>query len=223
MIAATPTVVQDIVPKNAPLPADVLLTCLTPKMIERFWKKVQRCDHGYPCATCCWLWKAVTSRGYGALMCRYEGKPQTFRAHRISWTLRYGAIPNGLHVLHNCPTGDNPLCVNPEHLWLGGNKANQEDAKRKGRTATGDRNGHRVHPGSAAHGDRHSSRTRPDVPSNAAALVLSQVQDILYLVSQGMPDTLLGHIYNVDRSTIGLIRRGKTWQRVLANVEGARA
>jgi hypothetical protein len=38
-----------------------------------------------------------------------------------------------------------------------------------------------------------------------------------------MPDTLLGHIYNVNRTTIGNIRRGKTWQRVLANVEGERA
>ena len=84
MIAVTSTAMQDIVPSNAPLPADVLLTCLTPKMIGRFSGRNRLCEHGYPCADCCWLWTAVTSRGYGALMCQYQGKPKPFRAHRIS-------------------------------------------------------------------------------------------------------------------------------------------
>lgn len=198
------------------------------QIIERFWNHVQRCEHGAECVACCWLWTASHGRdGYGQFMLhpastRTGGKVRRLSTHRFSWMLTQGDIPQGLCVLHNCPGGDNRLCVNPAHLWLGTIMDNTHDAMRKGDFPVGDRNGLRKHPGAAARGDRHSSRTRAEVPSNAAALELAQVQDILYLVSQGMSDTLLGHIYNVDRSTIGLIRRGKTWQRVLANVEGAR-
>jgi HNH endonuclease len=61
------------------------------------------------------------------------------RAHRFSWTLHRGPVPDGLCVLHNCPGGDNPTCVNPEHLWLGSNRDNIEDRERKGRGAKGSR------------------------------------------------------------------------------------
>lgn len=51
-------------------------------------------------------------------------------AHRFSWIIYFGSIPNGLHVLHHC---DIPKCVNPEHLFLGTQSDNMNDMHSKGR------------------------------------------------------------------------------------------
>jgi len=59
-------------------------------------------------------------------------------AHRFSWTLLVGKIPDGLNVLHRC---DNPRCCNPAHLFLGTQLDNRRDCRDKGRTAKGSRNG----------------------------------------------------------------------------------
>lgn len=74
----------------------------------------------------CWLWTAgLGGSGYGAL--RY-GTPT--RAHRVSYMVFVGPITDGLFVCHRC---DTPLCVNPDHLFLGTAKDNAVDAMRKGR------------------------------------------------------------------------------------------
>jgi len=77
----------------------------------------------------CWLWTgAANAAGYGRLYVWPEGKHQ--KAHRISYELHVGAIPDGMFVCHRC---DNPSCVNPQHLFIGTRQDNVDDMNRKGR------------------------------------------------------------------------------------------
>lgn len=56
-------------------------------------------------------------------------------AHRVSWIIHFGAIPDGMLVCHNCPGGmDHPWCVNPSHLFLGSPAENSQDMENKCRT-----------------------------------------------------------------------------------------
>jgi len=75
------------------------------KAVERFWDKV---DMTYSC----WLWRAHKDAwGYGTFW--YDNR--TIKAHRYSYELFYGKIPDTLSVDHLCR---NPACVNPAHLDL---------------------------------------------------------------------------------------------------------
>jgi hypothetical protein len=97
---------------------------------QRFWEKVEKSPSG------CWVWTARRSRsGYGEF--RYG---TTVRAHRFSWLIANGSIPDGMFVCHRC---DTPACVNPAHLFLGTADDNNKDRDRKGRAvfARGESNG----------------------------------------------------------------------------------
>ena len=79
----------------------------------------------------CWLWlSACTSQGYGTLSTGMKWR----LAHRLSYEVFVGPIPEGLVVRHSC---DNPPCVNPEHLLIGTNKDNMQDAVARGRMEHG--------------------------------------------------------------------------------------
>jgi len=93
--------------------------------VERFWEKVQKTDS-------CWMWTASKRyKGYGAFIWKdKDGRIIQGRAHRFSWTIHKGDIPEGIFVLHHC---DQPACVNPEHLFLGTNQDNVNDKMKKGR------------------------------------------------------------------------------------------
>jgi len=87
---------------------------------ERFWPKVLKSDS-------CWEWQAsLTDKGYG----QFFDKGVRILAHRYSYKLRFGKIPEGLFLCHTC---DNPKCVNPDHLKPGTQKDNIQDMIAKGR------------------------------------------------------------------------------------------
>lgn len=80
----------------------------------------------------CWEWGGYRNKwGYGFTRVGGRGS-KGILAHRLSWSLRYGDIPTGMHVLHKC---DNPCCVNPAHLFLGTNQDNINDRVAKGRSS----------------------------------------------------------------------------------------
>jgi hypothetical protein len=75
---------------------------------ERFWAKVNRSDAG------CWEWAGSrTKDGYGRLAVKADGTWAVRLAHRFSYELHIGPIPDGLVLDHLCRT---PACVNPAHL-----------------------------------------------------------------------------------------------------------
>lgn len=74
----------------------------------------------------CWLWTGSQSKdGYG----KVSYKRISYRAHRASFSV-FKSDPGECFVCHKC---DTPLCVNPDHLWLGNAKSNGADRAVKGR------------------------------------------------------------------------------------------
>jgi hypothetical protein len=92
---------------------------------SRFLNKVERIPE---CG--CWLWTAAAGKGsaieYGAF--RFNGRVEL--AHRASYMMFVGEIPEGHEVCHTCDVG---LCVNPYHLFTSSHLGNMRDCAKKGR------------------------------------------------------------------------------------------
>lgn len=90
---------------------------------ERFWEKVHKTET-------CWIWTANKNgkKAYGLF--RPGGTAGKQLAHRVSYEMKYGPIPEGAFCCHTC---DTPLCVNPDHIFLGDNMDNIRDSCAKGR------------------------------------------------------------------------------------------
>ena len=105
-------------------------------LTAKFWCRVK-----VEAEPACWPWLGYRNRnGYGHMR---VGNNVRLYAHRVSWELHYGKIPDGMLVCHRC---DNPPCVNPLHLFLGSHADNHADRNAKGRQARGERHGRRLHP-----------------------------------------------------------------------------
>lgn len=134
----------------------------------------------------CWNWIGkINIDGYAVFRDTINKKRKWLRGHRVSWEIFNGKIPNGSLVLHKC---DNRKCTNPNHLFLGNVKDNSDDMMNKGR-------------GFFKKG--YSLR---------AKLSDEQVLDIL---NSNEKQAMLKKKYGVCAETIRLIKKRKTWGRLL--------
>src|SRR5438034_5336909 len=90
----------------------------------RFWKTVLM-------TPTCWLWTG-SIRPDGRGWTTFGRERGIILAHRLAWELTNGPIPDGIAVCHHC---DNPRCVRPDHLFLGTQRDNLRDMRKKGRGA----------------------------------------------------------------------------------------
>jgi hypothetical protein len=155
---------------------------------ERFWEKVDRRGPDD-----CWEWQAgVYDFGYGKI--NEGGRGKALRAHRLSYEMANGPIPEGLIVLHKC---DNPPCVNPRHLRLGTHQDNIADMISKGRDNRGP--GVKMKLGEANTGSK---------------LTEEQVREIRALCREGYTQTVIAARYGISQSGVSNIKNRKYWPHV---------
>lgn len=145
--------------------------------IERLMSKVKIIPSG------CWEFHgSLDVGGYGRLS--YKGT--TRKAHRVSFLLFKGEIPEGKIILHSC---DNRLCVNPAHLSVGTHLDNKIDCIKKGRE-------YKL-PSGKGEDNPHSKLT---------AEMVKEIRCI-----KGLSQRKIAKMYNVSRSAINNILSGVNW------------
>lgn len=150
---------------------------------DRFWEKVQKTDT-------CWLWTAAANHlGYGQIALVPK---QRVRATSAAWFLTYGAWPpKGMFLCHRC---DVPRCVNPAHLFLGTQRDNMQDAKRKGRM--------KLPPPS------------PGITNVNAKLTPERVEELRGAYASGETLSSLSRRFGMARSTLRWAVQGRSWKSV---------
>lgn len=142
---------------------------------ERFWKRVVKGEG-------CWLWTGRTNKkGYGQISINSKD----VLAHRASWEIANGSIPEDKDVLHKC---DNPPCVRPDHLFLGTDHENMLDMWKK---------------------KRHPSNKRES--NGRAKLTETQVVEIRVALANGVFQEKLAQTYGVSQTTISGIKLHRLW------------
>lgn len=151
---------------------------------ERFWSKVAKSDG-------CWLWTgAIGRKGYGKF--GIWGRKQGWEgAHRASWRLHYGDVPDGVFVCHRC---DVPSCVRPDHLFLGTDADNVRDMHGKGRWSP--------------------NVSRAGAANNSAVLTDEDVNRVRLLFAQGMSRAGLARTFGIGWSTVDDVVQRRTWRHL---------
>ena len=153
---------------------------MNPRDERNFWSKVRK-------GKSCWEWTAGCSNQYGT----FSIHRVTHYAHRLSWEMANGPIPQGLCVLHHC---DNRACVNPAHLFLGTKGDNAADMAAKGRA-----------PGGTSKGEDHGGHK----------LTEAQVSAMRQRYASGrISQTELAREYSVSRQEINNIVRRNNWTHI---------
>lgn len=142
--------------------------------------------------TGCWLWLGTQSgsNGYGKI----RTSAGHMMAHRYSFEIHKGKIPENMIVMHSC---DTPLCVNPLHLSIGTSQDNENDKKNKGRQARGER---------LARAQNNYVRCGEKSPTHK--LTLEQVNEIR---NSNLSQRKIAKIFAITQANVSLIKRGKTW------------
>ena len=175
---------------------------LTLEQQQKFWGLVDKTPGFGPNGNC-WGWKASKHEcGYGY----FKIVEHTYKAHRVSYRLAYGAIPVNLYVLHSC---DNPSCVNPKHLWIGTAADNTSDMMQKGRHRPpklyGNKNGHYTKPEKTPRGEHNWN----------AKLTEKKIFEIRSKHAKGAhTQQKLADAYAVSPSLISRIIRRKAWKHI---------
>lgn len=160
--------------------------------LESFYQKVEKTKS-------CWIWIGTRLKsGYGQLR---VGKRKRMRAHRFIWEKTFGQIPNGLCVCHKC---DNPSCVNPIHLFLGTHQDNRDDCCAKGRQASGDRSGLRLHPERAPRGERNAN----------SKIKAADVIEIRKQFSEGNTQQSIADRFGITQTNVSQIVLLNSWRHI---------
>jgi hypothetical protein len=134
----------------------------------------------------CIVWSGYKSHdGYGRF---YMGNNITVAAHRFSYEINCGPIPDNLQVLHKC---DNPPCVNPEHLFLGTPNDNAKDRAKKGRQ------------------QRHHGESNPN-----SKVSVEDVKEIRKMHKQGYTSKQIAELFPIASSSIRRIYSRKDWKHI---------
>jgi len=135
----------------------------------------------------CWDWKGCFYSNDYALIHIHNGEKWVGAlAHRVSYKLHIGPIPDGLYVCHTC---DNRKCTNPEHLWLGTCLENSKDMRVKGRECRGE--------------SRSLAKLKDD-----------DIREIRKMLMVQIPSAVIARKYKVSNTVISYIKNGKTWKHV---------
>lgn len=150
---------------------------------SRFWNMVSRSEGTNEC----WLWTGAIRQafGYGVFSI---AKGRNVSTHRYSWELHHGPIPHGIEVLHRC---DVTRCVNPNHLFLGTQKDNIQDAKAKGRL-----------------------KAPKGIINGQSKLTEDEVRQIKALRRQRIPLQTIATQFNISIALVSMIASGKRWPHI---------
>ncbi len=150
-------------------------------LFERFWSKVD-----IPDLFSCWIWKGykLKDKRYG----KFWYQSRDWFAHRLSWLITYGDIPENMCVLHKC---DNPKCINPAHLFIGTNNDNVHDMVKKHRNSCG-----------------------VGIKNSHAKLNEELVIGIRIMRQCEYSYGIIANLYNVTPSTIRDIDKHRTWKHI---------